>query len=156
MGSTPRKILPDNLVQGRIDQDPSVPYGQLGGSQDLCALDDVRLWQLDRFLDQMPMECLPLGIPLWISRPVEIGLVLKHLPEVRIIIESMQRELQLARQRLRKRRLASAACPCDKNMLISTALHLAFFLWNLCRTLRLSCCRKRERSGRCRASAAGG
>jgi hypothetical protein len=134
MGAAPRQILPDNLVQGRIDQDPPVPCGQLGGSQDVCALDDVRLWQLDRLLDQMSTEGLPLGIPLWISHPVEIGLVLKYLPEVRIVIESMQRELQLVRQRLRKRRLASAAGPCDKDMLRSIALHLAFFLWNLCRT----------------------
>src|SRR5919198_821992 len=127
IGATPRQILPDNLTQGRIDQDPSVPGGQLGGSQDLCALNDVRRWQLDRLLDQMPTEGLPLGIPLWISQPVEIGLVRQHLPEVRIIIESMQRELQLVRQRLRQRRLASAACPCDKHMLLSIALHLAFF-----------------------------
>src|SRR5262245_56566973 len=139
MGSPPRQILPDNLVQGCIDQDPSVPDGQLRGGQDLCALDDVRRWQLDRLLDQTPTESLPLGIPLWISQPVEIGLVLQHLPEVWIIIESMQRELQLVRQRLRKRRLASAACPCDKDMLISMALHLAFFLWNVCRTLPPNC-----------------
>jgi hypothetical protein len=79
--------LPDNLVQRRIDQDPSVPCGQLRGSQDLCALNDVRLWQLDRLLDQMSTEGLPLDIPLWISQPVEIGLVWKHLPEVRIVIE---------------------------------------------------------------------
>jgi hypothetical protein len=44
-------------------------------------------------------EGLPLGIPLWISHPVEIGLVLQHLPEVRLVIEAMQRELQLRRQR---------------------------------------------------------
>jgi hypothetical protein len=128
LGSVPREMLPDNLVQGRIDQDPSVPSGPLGSRQDLGALDDVRRWQLDRLLDQMPTEGLPLGIPLWISPLVEIRLVLKHLPEVRIVIESMQRELQLVRQRLRKRRLASAACSCDKDMLISIALHLAFSL----------------------------
>ena len=63
----------------------------------MCALDDVRLWQLDRLLDQLPTEGLPPGIPLRISQPVEIRLVLQHLPEVRIVIESMQRELQLAR-----------------------------------------------------------
>ncbi|MDQ3829191.1 MAG: hypothetical protein M3361_07745 [Candidatus Tectomicrobia bacterium] len=51
----------------------------------------------DRLLDHVPTEGLPPGIPLWISKPVEIRLVLKHLPEVRIVIESMQRELQLAR-----------------------------------------------------------
>jgi hypothetical protein len=95
----PRQILPDNLVQGRIDQDPSVPCGQFGGHQDVGALDDVRLVELDRLMDQMPTEGLPPGIPLWISQPVEIRLVRKHLPEVRIVIESMQRELQLARQR---------------------------------------------------------
>jgi len=91
MGSIPRKTLPDNLVQWRIDQEPSVPYGQLGGSEDLCSLDDVRLGQLDGLIDQMPTECLPPRIPLWISKPVEVRLVLKHLPEVRIVIESMQR-----------------------------------------------------------------
>jgi hypothetical protein len=95
----PRQILPDNLVQGRIDQDPSVLCGQFGGRQDMGALDDVRLVELDRLIDQMPTEGLPPGIPLWISQPVEIRLVRKHLPEVRIVIESMQRELQLARQR---------------------------------------------------------
>ena len=47
----------------------------------------------------MPTEGVPLDIPLWISHPVEIGLVLQHLPEVRIVIEAMQRELQLKRQR---------------------------------------------------------
>ncbi|MCI0727527.1 MAG: hypothetical protein L0332_12500 [Chloroflexi bacterium] len=128
MGSIPRQTLPDNLVQGRINQDPSVPGGQLGGSQNLGALDDVRLWQPDSLLDQMPTECLPVGIALWISKPVEIRLVLKHLPEVRIVIEAMQRELQLARQRPSKGRLASAACPCDKDMLIRTDLHLAFLM----------------------------
>ena len=92
-------MLPDNLVQWRIYQDPSVPGGQLGGNQDVCALDDVRLWQLDRLMDQMPTEGLPPGIPLVIRQPVEVRLVRKHLPEVRIVIESMQRELQLARQR---------------------------------------------------------
>ena len=39
---------------------------------------------------------------------------MQHLPEVRIVIESMQRELQLARQRLPQRRLASAAGPVIK------------------------------------------
>jgi hypothetical protein len=38
-------------------------------------------------------------MPLWISHPGEIGLVLQHLPEVWIGIEAMQRELQLRRQR---------------------------------------------------------
>jgi len=38
-------------------------------------------------------------MPLWISHPGEIGLVLQHLPKVRIGIEAMQRELQLRRQR---------------------------------------------------------
>ena len=99
MGATPRQILPDNLVQGRIDHDPSVPGGQLGGRQDVGTLDDVRRWQRDGLLDQMPTEGLPLGIPLWISHPGEIGLVLQHLPEVRLVIEAMQRELQLRRQR---------------------------------------------------------
>jgi hypothetical protein len=99
MGATPRQILPDNLVQGRIDHDPSVPGGQLGGRQDVGALDDVRRWQRDGLLDRIPTEGLPLGIPLWISHPVEIGLVLQHLPEVRIVIEAMRRELQLRRQR---------------------------------------------------------
>jgi hypothetical protein len=90
-------MLPNNLVQWRIDQDPSVSCGQLRGSQDVGALDDVRLLQLDRLMDQMPTEGLPLDIPLWISQPVEVRLVLQHLPEVRIVIESMQWELQLAR-----------------------------------------------------------
>jgi len=99
MGSIPRQILPDNLVQWRIDQDPSVPCGQLGGSQDVCSLDDVRLWQLDRLMDQMPTECLPPGIPLWISQPDEVRLEQQHLPEVRIVNEAAQWELQLARQR---------------------------------------------------------
>jgi hypothetical protein len=129
--------LPDNLVQWRIDQDPSMPCGQLGGSQDVCSLDDVRLLQLYSLIDQMPTECLPPGIPLWISKPVEVRIVLNHLPEVRIVIESMQRELQLARQGLTKRRLASAACPCDQDMLISTDLHLAFFLLSSCLSLTL-------------------
>jgi hypothetical protein len=130
MGAIPRKTLPDNLVQWRIDQDPSVPCDQLGGSEDLRSLDDVRLSQLDGLIDQMPTEGLPPGIPLWISQPVEVRLVRKHLPEVRIVIESMQRELQLARQRLRKRRFTSATCTCDKDMLSSTDLHLAFFLFS--------------------------
>src|SRR5438093_8386022 len=91
LGAIPRKTLPDNLVQGRIDQDPSVPCGQFGSHQDVGALDDVRLLMLDRLMDQMPTECLPPGIPLWISKPVEIRLVRKHLPEVWIVIESMQR-----------------------------------------------------------------
>jgi hypothetical protein len=56
--------VPDNLVQGRIDHDPSVPGGQLGGRQDVGALDDVRRWQRDGLLDQIPTEGLPLGIPL--------------------------------------------------------------------------------------------
>ena len=128
LSAIPRQMLPDNLVQWRIDQDPSVPCGQLRGSQDVGALDDVRLVQLDRLMDQMPTEGLPLGIPLWISQPVEVRLVLQHLPEVRIVIESTQRELQLARQRLPQRRLASAAGAGDKDMLLSTALHLAFVL----------------------------
>ena len=62
----------------------------------MCALDDMRLGQVDRLMDQMPTEGLPPGIPLWISHSVEVRLVRKHLPEVRIVIESMQRELQLA------------------------------------------------------------
>ena len=67
----------------------------------MCALDDVRLWQLERFMDQMPTEGLPLGKPLGIRQSGEVRrrIVLQHLPEVRIVIESMQRELQLARQR---------------------------------------------------------
>jgi hypothetical protein len=89
MGAPPRQILPNNLAQGRIDQDPSVPCSQLRDSQDVCALNDMWRWQLDRFLDQMPTEGLPLSILLWISQPVEIGLVWKHLPKVRIVIESM-------------------------------------------------------------------
>jgi hypothetical protein len=32
-------------------------------------------------------------MPLWISHPGEIGLVLQHLPKVWIGIEAMQREL---------------------------------------------------------------
>ena len=70
LGAIPRQMLPDNLEQWRIDQDPSVPGGQLGGNQDVCALDDVRLWQLDRLMDQMPTEGLPPGIPLGIRQPV--------------------------------------------------------------------------------------
>jgi hypothetical protein len=93
MSATPRQIVPHNLVQGRIDHDPSVPGGQLGGGQDVGTLDDVRWWQRDGLLDQMPTEGLPLGMPLWISHPGEIGLVLQHLPEVWIGIEAMQREL---------------------------------------------------------------
>jgi hypothetical protein len=89
MGAPPRQILPNNLVQGRIDQDPSVLSGQLRGRQDVCTLNDVLLWQLDRLLDQMSTEGLPLDIPLWISQLIEIGLVWKHLPKVRIVIESM-------------------------------------------------------------------
>ena len=86
-------MLPDNLEQWRIDQDPSVPGGQLGGNQDVCALDDVRLWQLDRLMDQMPTEGLPPGIPLWIRHPGDVRrrIMLQHLPEVRIVIESTQR-----------------------------------------------------------------
>jgi hypothetical protein len=94
------------------------------------ALNDVRLMEPDRLLDQLPTEGLPPGIPLGIRHPVEPGFIREHLPEVGIIIESMQWKLQLVRQRLCQRRLASAACPCDKNMLLSTALHLAFLLWN--------------------------
>jgi len=133
MGAIPRQMLPDNLAQGRIDQDPSVSCGQLRGSQDVCALNDVRLWQLDSLPKQMPTECLPPSIPLWISQPVGFRrIVLHQLPEVRIVIELMQWELQLARQRLSKRRLASSACTCDKDMLSSTALHRAFFLLSNC------------------------
>jgi hypothetical protein len=61
MSATPRQIVPHNLVQGRIDHDPSVPGGQLGGGQDVGTLDDVRWWQRDGLLDQMPTEGLPLG-----------------------------------------------------------------------------------------------
>jgi len=104
------------------------------GNQDVCALDDVRLWQLDSLMDQMPTEFLPPGIPLWINTPVEVRrrIVLKHLPEVRIVVESMQRELQLARQRPAKRRLASPTCPCDKDMLLSTDHHRVFCLLSSC------------------------
>jgi hypothetical protein len=84
----------------------------------------------DRLLDHLPTEGLPPGIPLWLRHPVEPWFIRKHLPEVWIVIESTQWKLQLVRQRLCQRRLASAACPCDKDMLLSTALHLAFFLWN--------------------------
>ena len=98
------------------------------------ALDAVRRWQLDRFWDHMPPAGLPRGIPLWSSQPVEIGLVRQHRPEVRMVIESRQRELQLVRQRLRQRRLASTACPYDKDLLISLALPRAFFRWISCRT----------------------
>ncbi len=73
-------------MQWRIDQDPSVPSCQLAGSQDLRSLDDVRLLQLFSLLDQLSTECLPPGIPLWISKPVEVRIVLKQLPEVRIVI----------------------------------------------------------------------
>src|SRR4030095_14672278 len=81
-------------------------------------------------MDQMPTEGLPPGIPLEICQPGDVRrrIMLQHLPEVRIVIESTQRELQLARQRFPKRRLASAAGPGDKDMLLSTALHLAFCL----------------------------
>jgi len=89
MGATPRQIVPAHLVHGRIDHDPSVPGGQLGGRQDVGTLDDVRRWQRDGLLDHMPTGGLPLGIPLWISHPVEIELVLQHRPEVRIVIEAM-------------------------------------------------------------------
>ena len=112
-------MLPDNLEQWRIDQDPSVPGGQLGSNQDVCAIDDVRFWQLERRMDQMPTEGLPSGIPpgipLWINQPGDVRrrIVLQHLPEVRIVIESMQRELQLVRQRPPQRRLAGAAYPSD-------------------------------------------
>ena len=91
MDSITRKTLTDDLVQWRIDQDPSVPCCELGGSQDLCALDDVRQLQLCSLLYQTPTECLPPGIPLRIGMPVEVRLVLKQLPEVRIVIQSMQR-----------------------------------------------------------------
>ena len=106
LGAILRQMLPDNLEQWRIDQDPSVPVVNSGVTR-MCALDDaaVAAWRL---MDQMPTEGLPPGIP-WISQPVERRLVLQHLPEVRIVIESMQRELQLARQRLPQRRLASQA-----------------------------------------------
>jgi hypothetical protein len=92
-------MLSDNLEQWRIDQDPPVPGGQLGSNQDVSALDDVRLWQLDRLIDQMPTEGLPPGIPLGLRQPGDVRrrIKLQHLPEVRIVIESMQRELQLAR-----------------------------------------------------------
>ncbi len=64
-----------------------------------AALDDVRLWQRYRLMDQMPTECLRPGIPLWISQPGDVRrrIELKHLPEAGIVIESVQRELQLAR-----------------------------------------------------------
>jgi hypothetical protein len=126
--------LPDNLVQGRIDQDPSVPSGQLGGCQDVGALNNVWLRERDRLLDHLLPEGLPPGIQLWISHPVEPWFLRKHLPKVWIVIESMQWQLHLVRQRLCQRRLPSTACPCDKNMLLSTALHLALLLWNCCRT----------------------
>jgi hypothetical protein len=96
LGAIPRQILSDNLAHGRIDQDPSVACGQFWGHQDVRAVNDVRLLARDRLLDQIPTEGLPPGIPLWISQPVEIRLVRQHLPEVRIVIKSMQRELQLA------------------------------------------------------------
>src|SRR5262245_22389202 len=126
-------MLPDNLEQWRIDQDPSVPGGQLGSHQAVGALDDGRLWQLERLLDQMPTEGLPLGISLGISQPGEVRrrIVPQHLPEVRIVIESMQRELQPARQRPSQRRLASAAGPGNKDMLLSPALHLVGALGSL-------------------------
>src|SRR5438128_11716372 len=75
-------------------------------------------------MDQMPTEFLPPGILLWINTPgnVRRRIVLKHLPEVRIVVESMQRELQLVRQRPSQRRLACAACPGDKDMPLSSAL----------------------------------
>jgi hypothetical protein len=94
-------MLPDNLVQGRIDQDPSVPGRQLGGRQDVGVLDDVRLGQLDRLLDQTPTRGLPPGIPLGRRRLVEFSRMALHprhqLPEDQIVIEAMQWELQLAR-----------------------------------------------------------
>jgi hypothetical protein len=123
-------------VQRRIDQDPSVSSGQLGGGQDVGALDDVRLVERDCLLDYMLTEGLPPCIPLWIRLPVVPRLGRQHLPEVWIVIESMQRKLQLLRQRLCQRRLASGACPCDKDMLLGPALHLAFFLSELMRNAR--------------------
>src|SRR5262249_4041078 len=97
----------------------------LGGCQDVGALNDVWLRERDRLLDHLPSEGLPPGIQLWIRHPVEPWCLRKHLPEVWIVIESMQWQLHLARQRLCERRLPSTACPCDKNMLLSTALKLA-------------------------------
>ena len=47
LGAIPRQLLPDNLAQRRIDQDPSVACGQFGGHQDVSALDDMRLLELD-------------------------------------------------------------------------------------------------------------
>jgi hypothetical protein len=79
-------------------------------------------------MDQMSPEGLPLSIPLWLGQPVEVRLIQKHLSEVRIVIESMQRQLQLTRQRPPQRRLASAAGPGDKDMLLSPARHRAFYL----------------------------
>jgi hypothetical protein len=86
------------------------------------ALNDVRLLESDRLLDYLPTEGLPPGPLLWVRHPVEPWFIWKHLPEVWIVIESMQWKLQLVRQRLGQCRLTSAACSCNKNMLLSTAL----------------------------------
>jgi hypothetical protein len=77
-------------MQGRVDQDPSVPDGQLGGCQDVGTLNDVWLMEADRVLDHLPTEGLPLGIPLWIRHPVEPWFIREHLPEVWVVIEAMQ------------------------------------------------------------------
>jgi hypothetical protein len=65
-----------------------VPYGQLGNRQDVVALNDMRLGQLDRLLDQRSTEDL---IPVIAPRSYVdfLRLVLHQLQEVRIVIGSM-------------------------------------------------------------------
>src|SRR5712691_7668009 len=62
----------------------------------------------------MPLLKMTPGIALGIGPPVDIRKLGFHqLPDVRLVIESMHRELHLARQRPPQRRLARAACPRD-------------------------------------------
>jgi hypothetical protein len=98
LGAITRQTLSDNLVYGRIDQDPSVRGGQLRGHQDVRALNDVRLGQLDRLLDQLPAEGVEPRTALGLRPPIAFRQFVFHQqPEVRIVIEAMHRELQLAR-----------------------------------------------------------
>jgi hypothetical protein len=70
----------------------------------LCAHDNVRLWQLDHFMDYRPTERLPPGIPLWSRQPgnVRRRIGLHHQPAVRIVIELMQPRLRTLRKLIQR------------------------------------------------------
>lgn len=100
-----------------VDQNPPMPDRKLRRRKDVSPFNHVRPGQTGGLFHQPPAERLVSRVPLGIRRPIGLrNLRFNQLSEFWVVVESMQRPLQLAGQRPGKRRFAGAACARHENV----------------------------------------